>query len=105
MSEAMGQLILILSFISAFLFIYCFLVLVLFVRIKGKLNANGAEIPTAWMLIVPFLSYYWIWKFSEGVETVTKKDMNTITAFLLLIFLGIIGQLIVRDKVNKAVVQ
>ena len=42
-------------------------------RTKNEMNAKGAQIPTAWLLIIPFVSYFWLWKFSEGVEVVTSK--------------------------------
>lgn len=71
------------------------------VRTKNEMNTKGAQIPTAWLSIVPFVSYFWLWKFSEGVEVVTNKEMGTWTAFLLLYFLGIIGMAIIQDKLNQ----
>src|SRR5947208_10264802 len=37
---------------------------------KNELNQRGTEIPTAWLLIVPFVNLYWLWRFAEGVEKV-----------------------------------
>ena len=32
------------------------------VRTKNEMNATGADIPTAWLLIVPIANIYWLWK-------------------------------------------
>ena len=72
-----------------------------YVTTKGEMNAKGAQIPTAWMIIVPILNLYWEWKFGEGVEKVTNKGMGAGTAFLLLLFLGIIGAAIIQSELNK----
>lgn len=71
------------------------------VMTKNEMNAKGAHIPTAWLIIIPILSIYWMWKYSEGVEVVTNKEMGSAIAFLLLFFLGVIGMAIIQDKLNK----
>ena len=71
------------------------------VRTKNEMNAKGAQIPTAWLLIIPFVNYFWLWKFSEGVEIVTSKEMGAGVAFCLQFFLGVIGMAIIQDKLNK----
>ena len=72
-----------------------------YVTTKNEMNAKGAQIPTAWLIIVPIANIYWDWKFCEGVETVTNKGMGAGTAFLLLFFLGIIGAAIIQSELNK----
>jgi hypothetical protein len=62
-----------------------------FVQTKEELNARGAQIPTAWLLILPIANLYWTWKYAEGVQLVTKGEMSATTTFLLLAFCGIIG--------------
>ena len=32
-----------------------------FVSTKNELKEKGADIPTAWLLIIPFVNIYWIW--------------------------------------------
>lgn len=71
------------------------------VTTKNEMNAKGAEIPTAWMLIVPFLNLYWEWKFCEGGEKVTNKGMSAGTALALLLLLSTIGMAIVQSELNK----
>ncbi|MDO8578886.1 MAG: DUF4234 domain-containing protein [Dehalococcoidales bacterium] len=74
------------------------------VMTKNEMNAKGAHIPTAWLIIIPIVSIYWMWKLSEGVELVTNKEMSAAVAFLLVFFLGVIGAAIVQDKLNKVAV-
>ena len=71
------------------------------VKTKDEMNARGAAIPTAWLIIVPFVSIWWLWKYAEGVEMVTGNKISGPVAFLMLWLLGIIGMLIVQDAFNK----
>jgi hypothetical protein len=75
--------------------------LVWFVTTKNQMNAKGAQIPTAWLLIIPLVNIWWHWKFCEGVELVTNKGMGAAVAFLLLWLLGIIGEAIIQNELNK----
>jgi len=75
--------------------------LVWYVTTKNEMNAKGANIPTAWLLIIPIANWLWIWEFSKGVELVTNKGMGASTAFVLLLFLGTIGGAIVQSNLNK----
>lgn len=70
-------------------------------KTKGEMNTKGAQIPTTWLIIVPLVCYYYYWKFSEGVETVTAKGMGAAVSFLLLILLGSIGMAVVQSSLNK----
>jgi uncharacterized membrane protein YozB (DUF420 family) len=73
--------------------------IVWFVSTKTEMNQRGASIPTAWLLIVPFVNLYWLWRYSEGVEKVS--GFSGIAAFLLMLFLGAIGAAIVQAQFNK----
>jgi len=75
--------------------------LVWLVKTKGEMNSKGAEIPTAWLIIVPLVNFWWLWKYSEGVEKVTSSKMSGAIAFILLLFLSMIGQAIIQDSFNK----
>lgn len=46
------------------------------VKAKGEMAAKGADIPTSWLLIIPFANIWYLWKWSKGVEKVTNKDMG-----------------------------
>lgn len=72
-----------------------------YVMTKLEMNASGTQIPTAWLIIIPFINIWWMWKFSEGIEQVTQGRMTGPIAFLLLFFLGMIGGAIIQDTLNK----
>lgn len=71
------------------------------VKTKGEMVARGADIPTAWLLLVPFANIWWLWKYCEGVEHVTSGKTSGTVSFLVLFLLGVIGMLIVQDAFNK----
>jgi len=75
--------------------------IVWYVQTKREMNDKGAQIPTAWLLIIPIANIYWLWKYSEGVELVTNKDMSAAVAFILIFLLGCIGMAIVQSKFNS----
>jgi len=68
---------------------------------KNEMKARGADIPTAWLIIVPLVNIWWQWKFSVGVEKVTNGGMTAPIAFILLWILGMIGGAIIQSELNK----
>jgi hypothetical protein len=78
------------------------------VKNKGEMVRAGADIPTSWLLIVPFASIWYLWKWSGGVEHVTGGKLTQVISFILLFVLGsmglgIIGMAIVQAELNKAI--
>lgn len=71
------------------------------VSTKLEMNQRGADIPTAWLLIVPFVNIYWLWRWSQGVEKITNNGLGAVPAFLLCWFLGFIGAAITQSYFNK----
>jgi hypothetical protein len=72
------------------------------VKTKGEMNKLGEQIPTAWIWLIPLVgSIWWYWKYSEGVEHITKGKMEKIIAFILLMLLGMIGEAIIQDTFNN----
>ena len=71
-----------------------------YVKTKNEMNAKGAQIPTAWLLIIPIANIYWLWKYSQGVELVTNKEMSAGVAFILIFLLSVIGMAIIQSKFN-----
>jgi hypothetical protein len=69
------------------------------VATKGEMKRQGADIPTAWLLLIPFVNFYWLWKYSEGVEKVSR--FSAAGAFVLLLLTGAIGAAIVQNAFNK----
>ena len=75
--------------------------IVWYVVTKREMNRLGARVPTAWLIIIPLINIYWMWKFSEGVGNVTKGRMSGAVAFLLLFFLSVIGMAIAQSSLNS----
>lgn len=71
------------------------------VKTKNEMNSQGANIPTGWLLIVPIVSIWWMWKYSGGVEHVTRGKTSQVIAFVLMFVLGVIGMAIIQDAFNK----
>ncbi|MEK7599702.1 MAG: DUF4234 domain-containing protein [Patescibacteria group bacterium] len=72
------------------------------VKTKGEMNQQGESIPTAWIWLIPFVGIiWWIWKYSEGVEHVTKGKLSGVLAFVLLWLLGSIGGAIIQNEFNS----
>jgi len=71
------------------------------IKTAWELNDSGADIPTAWLIIIPIINIWWAWKFCEGVELVTDGRMSTPLAFILWFLLGFIGAAIVQGSLNK----
>lgn len=73
--------------------------IVWYVKTKEEMKSQGAEIPTAWLLIIPLANLYWLWMWGKGVEKVT--GFGAAGAFLLCLFLGPIGMAVVQSQFNK----
>src|SRR5665213_874145 len=71
------------------------------VKTKGELNAQGADIPTAWLLIIPLANLYWIWKYCVGVEKVSNGQISAVLALILMLLLSIVGFAILQSEFNK----
>lgn len=73
-----------------------------FVKTKGELNSRGANIPTAWLLIIPLVNIWWMWKYYEGAEQVTSSKVNGLLLFVLGIFVtSLISMALCQDAYNK----
>jgi hypothetical protein len=75
--------------------------LVWIVKTKNEMNSVGASIPTAWLIIIPLVNIWWLWKYSEGVEVSTRNGLSSPIAFILLFVLGLIGMAIIQNQFNK----
>jgi hypothetical protein len=73
------------------------------VNTKSEMVSAGADIPTAWLLIVPIANLYWIWKWCGGIEHVSRGKMSAPVAFLVHLCLPVLGMAILQDTLNKAV--
>lgn len=75
--------------------------IVWYVSTKEEMNSRGARIPTAWLLIVPFLNLYWFWVYAKGVEKVTNGAHGAFGNFIVRLFLGPIGMAITQSGFNN----
>ena len=75
--------------------------LVWLVKTKGEMVAKGADIPTAWFLIIPLVNLYWLWKYCQGVDKVTEGKMSAPVAFILFFVLSLIGMAIIQNSFNS----
>lgn len=71
------------------------------VATKNEMNSLGAKIPTAWLIIIPVVNLFWVYKYSEGFAQNVKKDNNTLLWFILYLLVGIIMPAIVQSELNK----
>jgi len=71
------------------------------VKTKGEMNRLGSNIPSAWLIIIPFVNIWWLWEYAGGVEKVTNKGMSQVVAFILLVLLSAIGDAVIQDSFNK----
>ena len=76
-----------------------------FVKTKNEMNAIGADIPTAWLIIVPIANIWWMWRWSGGVEHATRGKLSQVIAFIVIALLSVIGVAIVQAELNKAIDQ
>jgi len=74
-----------------------------FVKTKNEINSLGAEIPTAWLLIIPIANLYWEYKYAEGFSKYVKKDDNAVLWFFLLLFVTPVAMIIFQVELNKLV--
>jgi hypothetical protein len=75
--------------------------IVWFVKTKNEMVEQGADVPTAWLMIIPIAGIYWQWKWCGGVEHVTRGKQSQAVVFILIFLLNIIGMAIVQDMLNK----
>ena len=65
-------------FLSIFYQIYWF------VQTKKEMTELGCKIPTSWLMIIPFVSFYWDWKYSEAVESVSLERYSAGFCFFII---------------------
>ncbi len=71
------------------------------VQTKKEMVARGAEIPTAWLIIVPIANYWFLYKYSMGVEKVTGGKLNGLLVFIGHAVIGFVMSAIVQDSFNN----
>ena len=68
---------------------------------RKEMVSRGADIPTAWLVFVPIVGFWWLYKFCMGVEKVSAGKMSGMTLFILFIIVGLVGMAFAQDTLNK----
>ena len=68
---------------------------------RGEMVARGASIPTTWLIIIPIVNIFYLWKWSAGVEHVTGGKVNGAVMFLLMWLVNIVGIPYAQSQFNK----
>ena len=55
------------------------------VKTKNEIKSLGADIPTAWLLIIPFGNIYFWYQYASGFAEYVKKGSTTIEYFIVAI--------------------
>lgn len=73
------------------------------VKTKDEMNKLGEKIPTVWIWLIPLIGqFWWLWKYAQGVEHVSKNELNLFLTLLALYLLGPIGMAIVQEAFNRS---
>ncbi len=75
------------------------------VKTKNEINSLGGKIPTAWLIIIPFVNLYFLYKYSEAFSELVKKDNSPILWFLLHLVISPVFMILVQIELNKLAVQ
>jgi len=71
------------------------------VATKEEIKSLGAEIPSAWFIIVPIANMYFLYKYCEGFSDHVKKDkMGAVWTLLALTCFPVVP-VIVQVELNK----
>jgi hypothetical protein len=85
-----------LNFVTIVIYHYYWLI-----KTKHEMVSQGADIPTSLLLFIPIANIYWMWKWSVGVEHVSRGRMSGGVSFLLMFLIGyIIGPAIIQSTFN-----
>ena len=71
------------------------------VKTKEEINSVGGQIPTAWLLIIPFVNIYFWYKYAEDFSVNVKKDNSPILWFLLFVVISPVAMILVQIELNK----
>jgi hypothetical protein len=75
------------------------------VATKEELNRVGADIPTAWCLIIPFVNFYFWYRYAQGYVKIVKQKADDSPDVLVYFFIGafipLIKIIIFQDGFNR----
>ena len=69
---------------------------------KKEMVGLGAQIPTFFLIIIPIVNIYWIYKYSMGAAQVAKKKDNSgLIYFILWIIIFPVAMYLIQTELNK----
>lgn len=68
---------------------------------KRELCHMGGEIPTSWLVIIPFANFYFWYRYAEVFAKFVKPESDPISYFVLMALLPFIGILVIQNELNK----
>jgi hypothetical protein len=72
------------------------------VSTKNDINSLGAKIPTAWLMIIPIINIFWMFKYLQGYTKVMKKDEGFLIVLVVVwLVLGFLLPGIIQYGLNK----
>lgn len=74
--------------------------LIWFFQTSNEMTNMGAELPTPWLMFVPIVNLYFLWKWAEGVEKVTNGEQQAIMTLVVLFVFSPVGAFLVQQKFN-----
>jgi len=72
-----------------------------FVKTKNEMNLLGANIPSAWLIIVPIGNIYWLYRYCEGFSDYVKKDRMGVVWFLVAVTVFPLLPIVLQVELNK----
>jgi len=91
-------LVIILSFITFGIYGFYWMVVT-----KNEMNRLGADIPTAWLIIIPIINFYWLYKYCDGFAKSVVRSGSGILWFLICFVPvgGLVFTILVQMELNK----
>jgi RNA polymerase subunit RPABC4/transcription elongation factor Spt4 len=71
------------------------------VKTKNEMVVLGADIPTAWLLIIPFVNFYFYWKYSEGAQYISSHSVDGVLLFILFIVFFPAAIYLTQKEINR----
>ena len=72
-----------------------------YVVTKKEMTDLGADIPTAFLVIIPIVNIYWLWKYSKGVESISNGNTNGVLLFIIWLVFSPVAIYLTQTELNK----
>ena len=73
-------------------------------KTKEEINQQGGEIPTFWFAILPFLNFYFDFRYAQDFVRIVKRQSEStgleIAHFVLIVFLPVVAPFVIQNDLN-----